>query len=160
MNSDRFPNRTLAMKLPMRWIAVNLLMIPSPCKGFLRSRIRTKARRNGFCPLRRAELLEELQYCLLSLVCLLQRSHSSGLQDVVLRHVAHGLAHVRIHDAIGSTREVLDLGRDDMRCRLQSVNRGANLTALSRDRTHSSVDRRQCCGCVCVILKVLPRKPE
>src|SRR5215471_4170359 len=61
-----------------------------------------KIRRNGFYPLRRAELLQKLQHCLLSLVCLLQRSHTRRLQDVVLRHVAHGLAHIRIHDAIGS----------------------------------------------------------
>lgn len=68
-----------------------------------------------FGPFRRTWLLQELQHCLLGLVCLLQRSHSGGLQDVELRHIAHGLANVGIHDAVGSTRKILHLSRNNVR---------------------------------------------
>ena len=43
-------------------------------------------------------LLQKLEYSLLRLVGLLQGSHAGGLQNVVLCHVRHRLAHVCVHD--------------------------------------------------------------
>src|ERR1700753_3726034 len=47
-------------------------------------------------------LLEQLEDGLLSLVGLLERSHTGGLQDVELGHVGNGLADVGVLDAVGS----------------------------------------------------------
>ena len=45
-------------------------------------------------------LLDQFQYCLLGLVCLLKSCHTGGLQDVVLGHVRHRLADVSILHAV------------------------------------------------------------
>jgi hypothetical protein len=49
----------------------------------------------------RVRLLYEFQHCLLGLVCLLESSHTGGLQDVVLRHVRDRLSNVSILNAVG-----------------------------------------------------------
>ena len=77
---------------------------------------------------------------MLRLVRLLQRSHSSRLKDVVLGHFAHGLPHVRIHDAVGSAREILDLSCHDVGGSLEAVHRSADLSALSGNSIDGVVD--------------------
>ena len=90
-------------------------------------------------------LLQKLQYRLLSLIGLLQCGHAGGLQNVVLRHAGHRLAHISIHDAVGSTGQILYLAGDHVGGRGEPVDRGADLTALRGNAGNCVVDGRQRC---------------
>jgi hypothetical protein len=48
-------------------------------------------------------LLNQFQHGLLGLVCLLESSHTGGLQDIVLSHVRDRLADVSILNAVSRT---------------------------------------------------------
>ena len=76
-------------------------------------------------------LLDQLQYSLLSLVGLLQGCHASGLQDVVLRHVGHGLADVGILNAIGCALQVRDFRAHVAAGRREPVDSRATGTVIS-----------------------------
>ena len=64
-----------------------------------------------------ANLLDQFQYGLLGLVCLLESSHTGGLQDVVLGHICHGFADVSILNAVGRALQVRHLAFHDAACR-------------------------------------------
>ena len=72
----------------MRWTTENSATIPSSYSEVLESLVsgcHEVRRLNGvLAPFRHTELLQKLQHCLLGLVCLLQCSHASGLENVVL----------------------------------------------------------------------------
>ena len=57
----------------------------------------------------RVNLLNQFQYRLLGLVCLLKSSHAGGLQDVVLGHICDRFADVSILNAVGRALQVRDL---------------------------------------------------
>ena len=87
--------------------------------------------------------MDKLQYRLLCLVGLLECRDTSGLEDVVLGQVGDSRPDVCVLESVDRTLQVGDLIADDVGGRIEPVDGGANLTALSRDRCDSGMDGRQ-----------------
>ncbi len=102
-------------------------------------------RRHPRVALLAGNLLDQLQYCLLGLVGLLQSRHTGRLQNVVLGHVSHRGADVSILQAVDCALQVGDLVAHNGGCRVEPVDGSPDGAALCGDSGDGGINCRQRC---------------